>query len=408
MKKIILPFLFLFTLLFASPVSAWLRQLHNVTNNPLFWDMHDNTTPMPYAVNPNITATNADGNASTVVDIIDTVQNAAGIWNDQGNARFSFVFDGQTDIAAVVRDGINVVAEQAFCEDSTTAFSQIVHRLETGEILEVDIMVCASHQDVFDKDKDGDFLEPVSLAWFADRDPNEVPPRGKSDLWGTLVHEFGHNLGLDHPFADNPPQEVCSVMQYYTQLIANNCNNGERRNNRNLFQDDISGVQAIYGILNDFDSDDDGILDDVDNCSIIPNADQRNNDRDGMGDVCDEDDDEDDLSDVDEAAFGSDPFIKDTDGDGFSDKREWDLGLNPLEKNDLLISILDLVLEDNSAQRSDLDGDGILNDVDNCPNFENPDQVDYNRNGIGLYCDTDEQDLIKRIMDILGEFLPYP
>ncbi len=36
----------------------------------------------------------------------------------------------------------------------------------------------------------------------------------------------------------------------------------------------------------------------------------------------------------------------------------------------------------------DIDGDGILNEVDNCPRTHNPDQADSNNNGIGDACDT--------------------
>lgn len=41
------------------------------------------------------------------------------------------------------------------------------------------------------------------------------------------------------------------------------------------------------------------------------------------------DDDDDQLSDVDEIEFGSDPKLKDTDGDGLDDKQEFDAGTNP-------------------------------------------------------------------------------
>jgi hypothetical protein len=67
------------------------------------------------------------------------------------------------------------------------------------------------------------------------------------------------------------------------------------------------------------DADGDGIADDVDNCSAIANADQTDTDADGQGDACDPDDDNDGLSDADEAAAGTDPLDPDTDDDGVQD-----------------------------------------------------------------------------------------
>lgn len=50
------------------------------------------------------------------------------------------------------------------------------------------------------------------------------------------------------------------------------------------------------------DSDDDGIIDSLDNCPNTPNTDQADFDDDGKGDVCDADDDNDGINDVDENA----------------------------------------------------------------------------------------------------------
>lgn len=70
------------------------------------------------------------------------------------------------------------------------------------------------------------------------------------------------------------------------------------------------------------DGDGDGIKDRIDNCPDIPNNNQLNSDTDSFGDACDEDDDNDSLSDEDEIAAGTDPKNADTDGDTVPDNRD--------------------------------------------------------------------------------------
>lgn len=92
---------------------------------------------------------------------------------------------------------------------------------------------------------------------------------------------------------------------------------------------------------NQLDQDNDSITDNFDNCPTISNSDQHNNDNDSMGDACDSDDDNDQLSDDLEFEIGTDPFLADTDGDGLSDYFEVYYnngtpsapGLNPLSKD---------------------------------------------------------------------------
>ncbi|MBW3583932.1 MAG: thrombospondin type 3 repeat-containing protein [Euryarchaeota archaeon] len=103
------------------------------------------------------------------------------------------------------------------------------------------------------------------------------------------------------------------------------------------------------------DSDGDGVRDVCDNCPFVANVDQtdsdgdgrgdvcdacpadadpvpNDNDRDGTDDACDADDDNDALTDEEEAAFGTDPQNADTDGDALDDGAEVnDHGTDPLE-----------------------------------------------------------------------------
>ena len=80
-------------------------------------------------------------------------------------------------------------------------------------------------------------------------------------------------------------------------------------------------VQATLALAS-LDVDGDQIPDSQDNCPTDANTTQDNFDNDGLGDVCDPDDDDDGLSDADEVLYGSNPFSADTDGDTLIDGDE--------------------------------------------------------------------------------------
>ena len=71
------------------------------------------------------------------------------------------------------------------------------------------------------------------------------------------------------------------------------------------------------------DEDGDTVPNGSDNCPLIPNTDQLDTDGDGLGNLCDLDDDNDGLSDFEEIfPHGTDPLNPDTDGDGLLDGEE--------------------------------------------------------------------------------------
>jgi len=128
-----------------------------------------------------------------------------------------------------------------------------------------------------------------------------------------------------------------------------------RQHRVHIFDKDSTGIYTL--IYEGADRDEDDVADNEDNCPDTFNPDQGNTDRtneslpgypagDDQGDACDTDDDNDGVSDVDEAGFGTDPLDPDSDDDGLSDFLEVQVSVCT-HPND-----------------SDTDDDGILDGVE--------------------------------------------
>lgn len=133
--------------------------------------------------------------------------------------------------------------------------------------------------------------------------------------------------------------------------------------------------------LESADSDGDGVGDNGDNCLDVSNRNQLDTDGDGAGNACDDDDDEDGLSDDYEIELGSNPLLVDSDSDGTDDPYDNCIRTSNADQSDLDLDGI------GDACDVDDDGDGINDNADNCPVDYNDDQTDTDGDNRGDVCD---------------------
>ncbi len=162
-----------------------------------------------------------------------------------------------------------------------------------------------------------------------------------------------------------------------------------------LDADDAFPLDSTRSQPDTIDTDNDGVIDQTDNCVNVANADQVDTDGDANGDACDDDDDGDGVADqTDDFPLDATESI-DTDGDGQGNNADSDddadgtpdsLDQFPLDPAESVDTDGDGI--GNNADADD-DGDGVADDVDAFP-LDHGEVMDTDGDGIGNNADQDD------------------
>ena len=221
------------------------------------------------------------------------------------------------------------------------------------------------------------------VSWF-NPSPRTLSWSGDDGTSGTLnlvqgthlvsVDNLSDVVNINLPFYPSSKIRIANNHLHHSSMFSLDLQGTHNTGNVYLHDTDGDSIPDYFDtnafIPSDLDSDSDGIVDTRDNCPYYWNQDQSDFDDDGDGDVCDDDVDNDGVSNNQPIDFtGSDecPFenssAQDLDGDGCID-----------EQNNTV---------------SDTDGDGVLDDSDTCPG---DDLEDMDSDGIPDDCDNFPQD----------------
>ena len=280
--------------------------------------------------------------------------------------------------------------------------------------------------DACDPNDDNDGLDDVD----EDLDGDGILDPGETDPFD---RDTDDDLREDHvdncPRVPNNNQLNTDESFNISDALGDACDNDDDNDGLDDDQEDVNSNSIVDAGETDPlipDSDGDGVIDGSDNCPLTSSVDQTNTDQDSEGDACDDDDDNDGVSDVDESVNQTDPLVADTDSDGVSDltdncpliqnlnQENTDKSLaalpntlivgdelgnvcDPDDDNDGLADQQEDVNDTGAIEAGetnplnpDTDGDGRLDGADNCRLDSNNDQADFDQDLAGDACDPDD------------------
>lgn len=226
--------------------------------------------------------------------------------------------------------------------------------------------------------KDPDTTAPISVHFYKDGPAGTGTYLGNAtaDIYrGDLPYtdkDHGFSLSLPDSLNDGAAHQIYAYAIDDAGGINPLLTNSPKTVQCGLTSDQLAAVMSVINeiLMEDVDSDGDGILDSKDNCPSVSNADQKNTDGDSSGDACDSDDDNDGVPDISDAFPLNPNEWADTDGDGIGNNAD------PDDDNDGVADEQDAFPLDPSESK-DADGDGIGDNAD--PDDDNdgiPDELE--------------------------------
>ncbi len=206
--------------------------------------------------------------------------------------------------------------------------------------------------------------EEFSYTNWASGEPNNFPPSGANEnrmlYWGPGDSRTG--------LWNDAREDYGGTYAYVMEISAVDCNENGTPDEEDV---DAGTSQDCNGNKTpdecETDRDDDGLIDDCDNCPEYANPGQEDADKDEVGDECDLCPGKDDRPDCNE--------------NGQADCEEIANGTAADCDNNDVIDTCEI------TESTDPDGDNILSACDNCPLTSNPDQADADEDGVGDPCD---------------------